>query len=54
MNKVKYAVNKKKDALKQLNSELESINNFQSQSKYDFIKSLIPRMIKVNIEYKSN
>ena len=54
MNKVKSAVNKRKDVLKQLNSELEGINNFQSQSEYNFIKSLTPRMMKVNIEYKSN
>ncbi len=54
MNRVKSAVKKKKDVFKQLSSELEGINNFQCQSEYNFIKSLMPRMMKVNLEYRSN
>ena len=55
MNRVKSAVKKKKDVSRQHNkSELEGINSFQSQSEYNFIKSLTPTTTKVNLKYKSN
>ena len=53
MNK-KCSIKKKSDAIKQLEEELEGINNFQSQSKHQFIKPFSPRMLKVNPEYKTN
>ena len=54
MNRMKCAIKKKSDAIKQLEEELEGINNFQSQSEHQFIKAFTPRMMKVNPEYKTN
>ena len=49
MNKMKCSIKKKSNAIKQLEEELEGINNFQNQ-----IKAFIPWMLKVNPEYKTN
>jgi hypothetical protein len=54
MNRMKCAIKKKSDAIKQLEEELEGINNFQSQSEHQFIKAFTPRMMKVNPEYKTD
>ena len=54
MNKMKCSIKKKSDAIKQLEEELEGINNFQSQSEHQFIKAFTLRMLKVNPEYKTN
>ena len=54
MNEMKCSIKKKSDAIKQLEEELEGINNFQSQSEHQFIKAFTPRMLKVNPEYKTN
>ncbi|CAB4043295.1 Hypothetical predicted protein, partial [Paramuricea clavata] len=45
MNRMKCAIEKKSDAIKQLEEELEGINNFQSQSEHHFIKAFTPRMM---------
>ena len=55
MNQLKSSLNKKKGEVKNLKEELESVNNFQSQSEFQFIKALTPRMMRVNhAEYKMN
>ena len=51
MNKMKCSIKTKSDTNKQLEEELEGINNFQSQSEHQFIKAFTSRMLKVNPEY---
>ena len=53
-NKMKCSTKKKSDAIKQLEEELEGINNFQTQSEHQFIKAFTPRMFKIDPEYKTN
>ena len=54
MNKMKCSIKRKSAAIKQLEEELEGINNFQSQSEHQFIKAFTSRILKVNPEYKTN
>ena len=47
MNKMKCSIKQKNDAIKQLEEELEGINNFQSKSDHQFIKAFTRGCLKL-------
>ena len=53
-NQVKISIKKTKDKIQNLENQLNSIKDFETQSEHQFIKNLKPRLIAMNKSYEQN
>ncbi len=53
-NQVKISIKKTKDKIQNLENQLNSIKDFETQSEHQFIKNLKPRLIDMNKSYEQN
>ena len=54
LNAMKLELSKRTAALKELENQASSVENFSSKSEYQFIKNLTPRMYGMDASYKLN
>ena len=54
LNSLKVELKKKKATLKEIESQIKSMEEFSSSSEFSFVKNLTPRMYAANPEYKTN
>ena len=53
-NQVKAAIKKTRERIEALESQLNSLKNFETQSEYQFIKNMKPRLLSLNSSYAQN
>ena len=54
LNSLKVELKKKKATLKEIESQMKSMEDFSSSSEFSFVKNLTPRMYAANPAYKTN
>ena len=53
-NQAKAAIKKTRERIEALESQLNSLTNFETQSEYQFIKNIKPRLFSLNSSYAQN
>ena len=53
-NQVKISIKTTKDKIQNLENQLSSIKDFESQSEHQFIRNMKPRLIAMNKSYEQN
>ena len=54
LNSLKVELKKKKTTLKEIESQIKSMEDFSTSSEFSFVKNLTPRMYAANPAYKTN
>ena len=54
LNSLKVELKKKKTTLKEIESQIKSMEDFSTSSEFSFVKNLTPRMYGANPAYKTN